>query len=224
MELRNLFQPELFGLVDSSEGALELFPRVWKAAEDFISSEREKKTGGLESLRKIQAGRFSPLISYLIATRIADPDPHFRYDVLKTIVDILSPDDEGNLPDTVVLHPLKTHLSGMRTREIFSILQVANQFEDSWETVSTILKQCSYAGTVLGDILLDRKAPLDIRKQAILFAGKVGFIDTRSSLEKLIQRLESRINGQTFMSFAPPSIQREIDLLKPAQSALLMLK
>jgi hypothetical protein len=112
----------------------------------------------------------------------------------------------------------------MRKRNIFALLQVAEHKISSETNVAVLLNTCSYAGNALANIFTDRKIPIPIRRQAVIYTGRVGFLDAIPALEKLADRLESRMNGQSSMPFAPPSDSDEKSLLPAVQTALRLLQ
>jgi len=67
-------QPRLFGPESNSTGSAELFPAIWNAAEDLANMVPAVRRLALECLENTGAARISPLVSYLIATRLCDPD------------------------------------------------------------------------------------------------------------------------------------------------------
>lgn len=173
---------------------------------------------------ELDAPRLSPLVASILATRLVDPDFDLRFRVVRALGEVLSPSDPAKgTPEPVRLH-VKFYLSHMRRREVYSLLQVADQYLAAESDVAALLNVCSYAGVALADIVSDRKASLATRRQAINFIGRVGFIDAIPALEKLAERLESRMNGQQTMPFAPPSESDEKALLPAVQAALALLE
>lgn len=85
-----------------------------------------------------------------------------------------------------------TSLAGMRTRQIFALLQVIEFDKSADEAVSSLLGYCSFAGGHLAQILGNRTAPLSIRRQAAHCIGRIGYLDALPALERLVSRLESR--------------------------------
>lgn len=103
------------------------------------------------------------------------------------------------------------------------MLQVAEYQPSTQSEVALLLKACSHAGTVLGDIFSDRKLPIEIRHQAIYFSGLVGFLETIPRLERLEEKLLARMNGQRTMPFVASLDQDENGLLPTIQTALARL-
>jgi len=217
------FQPELFDFSDSVPGVAELFPTVWTAAEKLTSADVKERGVGLDKLTELGAHRLSPLVAYLIATCLADPDIEFRYKVVQTIGGLLLRGEKYGIPTERVKQSLKYYLSKMRRRRIFALLQVAEFHPSVESSVVALLKNCSYAGETLSDIFLDRRIQLGVRRQAIHFSGMVGFLDAVPGLEKLASRLEARMSGQRSMPFAAPIDQNEKSLLPTVQTALTIL-
>jgi hypothetical protein len=219
----DLPQPFLF-VLEESTGNLELFPTVWGAVEDLIKSDAYQRRNSLNDLIAINAPRLSPLVAYVLATRISDPDIEIRRVVIHTIGEVLAPDESGYPAPEDVRNVLRNYFSALRTRQIYSLLQVVVQDPSAIHSVARILDTCAYAGSHLTDILLDTHAPIEIRRQAVLLIGQVGFIDAVPSLEKIENRLEARLNGQKTMPFAPPPSVSEGQLLPAIRDTLQLLR
>ena len=215
-------QPELFTLAEST-GNVELFPAVWSAAEDLTTASLELRRDALDRLLQLNAPRFSPLIAYLLHTRITEPDLGLRKEIIQALSDILTPDDEGNPSPEDVRASLRYHLSRMRTRQIFSLLQVLVEDPRMETAVARLLNACPYAGLHLADILADHTAPFEVRVQAVRMIGVVGYLDALPALERQEARLEARYNGQRAMPFAPPA-SNEVDLLPEIHRAQALLR
>jgi len=223
MEL-NMSQPMLFDFADTATGALEFFPEVWSAVEKLTSPDLLVRRDALDRLVVLDAARLSPLVAYVVATRIFEPDIALRYKVINLLGKILSPRETGKLtPPEVRLH-LKEYCLLMGRRGFLQVLEVAEAYPEAESKIAALLNLCSQSGEELADIMTDRRIPLNLRRQAINFVGRVGFLDAMPSLEKLEQRLESRINGQKAMAFAPPSAQDENSLLPVVQATLTLLR
>ena len=203
---------------------MELFPAVWSAAEGLANPEVKTRLASLKQLVELNAPRLSPLIAYLIATRLADPDLEMRHQVVLVWGDLLVVDQEGHVADEAVRQYLITYLSQMRTRLVFSLLQVADQYPDAESNIARLFNACPYAGEHLVEILSDRTNALSVRKKAISFVGLVGYLDAIPALERLQTRLEARLSGQQAMPFAQSSSLEEEDLLPSIRSALASLR
>jgi len=217
-------QPKLFNMFDAAEGALELFPALWFAAEELTSPDPSTRQGAVDRLVDLDAPKLSPLIGYLLATRIIDSDIEIRQQIVGILGGLLSVQgDDIVTPEKVRVH-IKAYLSTMRRRGVYSLLQVSDQYPSSESDVATLLNACSFAGNALSDIVLDRKLPVQIRRQAVNFISQVGFLDAIPALDRLRTRLESRMEGQTAMPFAPSQAREDISLLPNVQAALSILK
>ncbi len=217
-------QPTLFDFSDSSSGVVELFPAVWGALEELTAPDVGTRREALDRLLELDAPRLSPLVASVLSTRLVDPDLELRFRVVRALGEVLSPSDPAKSPSPAVRLHVKFNLSQMRRREVDALLQVAERYLPAESDIATLLNACSNAGTALADIVSDRKEPLATRRQAINFIGRVGFIDAIPALEKLAERLESRMNGQKAMPFAPPSELDEKSLLPAVQAALALLE
>lgn len=229
MDLDTLYltpiQPTFFEGFETSTGLLELFPAVWVAAEGITSPEIRVRTTSFKNLIDLGAPRLSPLISYLLATRVIEPDLSLRAQIVKTLGELLIIDERGlQAPDTVRRH-LISYLAQMRTRPIFCLLEAA-LFEPSLEVhITRLLNACPNAGTHLAEIFSDRNTRLPVRQQAVHFVGQVGFLEAIPALERLAARLEARKKGQQSMPFvSSSSTQQESELLPEINQTLWMLR
>jgi HEAT repeat protein len=222
--LVQISQPSLFNLEDTQSGTLELFPALWAAAEALTSPDIEARKDGLERIVAMKAARLSPLVTYLLATRLQDPDPAFRVEVVRVLGDIARPDAQGQLAPEAVRQALKAYLSQMRTRPIFALLQVTQSSPENEPQVSALLNICTFAGKHLIEIVLERSMPLEIRRLATHYIGLVGYLDAIPGLERLLARLEVRQNGQQAMPFLPQNDNDEVALIPAVRAALDMLR
>jgi len=214
-----LFNPET-----TSTDALELFPAVWSATQALTARQSAQRRAGLEQLGELGAARVSPLVAYVLVTRISEPLVALRAEVVRELGKIFRSGQDGRSAPEAVLQTLKTYLASMRTREIFALLEVA-QFEPAREEqVIKLLSYCPFAGRHLAAILMERSAPFGVRELAASLIGKVGYLDAVPDLERMKDRLESRVKGQQAMPFAPPLDHDEIALLPTLKSALNMLE
>jgi hypothetical protein len=216
-------QLPLFEFREITTGLVELFPTVWGAAESLSSAEARQRQQGLELLVKCGAARLSPLVIYMIYTRITDPDMETRSGVVQALADVLTPDEKGRQTPEPVRQHLMAQLGRMRTREIYALLQLLAYKPALLLQAGKLMNSCPYAGHHLADLAASRKTPLEIRRYAIRLAGEVGYCDVIPALERMLARLESRVNGQQTMAFAPPASMDDADLLPDIKEALQKL-
>ncbi len=217
-------QLRLFDYGAPSSGMLELFPAVWGAIEGLTRPEASRRRIALDELSALGAARFSSLVVYVLATRLTDPDIETRARVVEILGRVIVPDEQGNPTPDVVLYHLNTYLSQMRTRQVYALLQVLEHKPELTPEVGRLLNACPYAGNHLADILVSKKTPLPIRRQAVRVIGEVGFLDALPALERMHTRIESRLNGQQRMPFAPSVSDDELALLPDIQRTLSVLR
>ena len=220
----SLDQLSLFSLEEHSIGAVELFPAVWGAAEALTSDNLANRSKGIEILEDLQAARFSPLIAYLLATRLTEPDRTLRAQIVRVLGEVFELDDQGRHAPLNVRRHLKAYLSSMRTRQIFALLEVLEEAAELETQVASLLNFCPHAGNQLLDILVNRDFRLQMRLNAANLIGRVGYIYTRPDLERLLARLEARAHGQQSMPFAPEEPGEEQVLTPALQDALRQLR
>jgi len=216
-------QPQLF-LLEESIGTIELFPAVWSALEDLTEADPEIRLNALEQLIELDAPRFSPVVSYILVTKITESILELRARIIEALGKVLTPDENGFPAPEDVRNSLHLYLSGFRTRQIYALLQVSAEYDSLEEHVCRLLNACPFAGNHLIDILNDSKTPIEIRMQAAVLIGKVGYLYTLPAMEKLARRLEARRFGQKTMGFAPQRNSIESSLLPVVNEALRTLR
>ena len=216
-------QPQLL-VLDESIGTVELFPTVWKALEDLTKEDEVLRAAALEQIADLNAARISPVVSYFLVTRIIEPNLKLRARVVEILSSVLIVDENGFPSPEDVRNSLRIYLTAIRTRQVFSLLQVSAKYRSLEPCIKLLLGASSFAGNHLVDILEDRKNPLPIRKQAALMIGQVGYVYTLQSLKKVAARLEAHLEGQTTMSFTSQSPSREVELLPLVHDAINALK
>jgi hypothetical protein len=206
----------------SISGTAELFPTVWQALEGLASPDIIERNASLDVLLETEAPKLSPLVAYILATRLVDQNITFRQRIIEAIGKIIAP-DEGPAPPPEVRRHLKGHCTLIGRGTILAILEVAAIDSSVDSHIISIFNLCSHSGTILIDLMAERKVPVSIRRRAMNFIGQVGFIEAIPYLERLVGRLTSRANGQKRMPFAPPSEPDESTLISVAQTTLAML-
>ena len=218
------YQPLLFATGDVSKGELELYPSVWGELERFVVGEEAERAEALEKLSELGAARFSPLVVFVLSSHVVETNLEIRSKVVEELSKVLTSDKDGHSAPIEVLDCLKRCLSQMRTRQVFAILQVLITRPDLLLEASRLMNYCPYAGNHLAEVACSRQAPIEIRRQAILLIGKVGYLDALPSLERLLVRLESRLNGQHAMPFAPPVGMEDTSLIPEIIQTLHILR
>lgn len=219
-----LIQPQLFAFGETSEAALELFPTVWGACEELVAQEISVRSRGLETLLALDAARYSPLVAYMLATRLSDPDLELRRRVIIELASLLVFDQLGTAAPENVRHMLQATLRNLARNDILGLLEAGASDPDIEISLATLFNVMPEAGSLLAAILADRTAALDLRNMAVRMIRQVGYLDTLNDLERLASRLESRIKGQQEMPFAPPVVLDEQGLLAEIRATLLTLR
>jgi hypothetical protein len=160
----------------------------------------------------------------LFVSRIQEPDPELRGEIIVAIGQALQPDAKGHLAPEEVRGRLSYHLSQMKKADVIFLLQTDMQAGEIKESVFRLLSACPYAGEHLAEILADRAQEFGIRERAARLIGRVGFLDAIPTLERLETRLEARQSGQQRMPFAPPAVKDELELLPAIKEALATLQ
>lgn len=221
--ITNLQSSDLLELKEAASSRLDFLPAIWEATAALISPELENRFSGLKRLEESGAIYSYPLVIYLLTTRIIEPDIELRTRVVKALASVFS-DGGERLPSEAVRRHLNSCLAGMHTREIFALLQVADFDPSAEPVIAAMLSYCSFAGGHLSQILLNRQAPLNIRKRATHFIGRIGFLDALPCLERLETRFESRLNGNKGTPNYQFDENEEVSLLPLIRDALSLLR
>ncbi len=201
--------------------ALEQGVEFWKAAQDLIHPDLELRRSGLETLMDFGAASHSPLLAYLLVSRLAEPDIQLRVRIVKELSRLLDLPFNGNQAINEVLYFLKSNLSQMHRNQIVSLLNLVEAEEDTYSHVCKIIGQCSYAGEHLADIIADRQSGLAMRQIATRLVGDIGYLCAISTLERISSRLEAKRNNS---SLGLDRLNGESALLPIVQEALSQLR
>lgn len=217
-------QPKLFVTeIATSQGMMELFPAVWISAEELVSEDIKTRNSALDQLISAQAIRLSPLVVYLVATRISEADLSLRTRILETLAAVMRPDENGHSAPDEVRQNLVSYFSQLSREQVLAILQVGDSQPELNSQIIRLINLCSRAGVHLADILADKSRDIGIRLKAAYLIGQVGFAEALPALKRVYSRIDARQNGQRAMPFAPkmgvdeskllPVIRKSIDLL-----------
>ncbi|MBN2547649.1 MAG: hypothetical protein JXB15_00715 [Anaerolineales bacterium] len=198
---------------------IEQQQQIWRIAELLISLELFDRQGGVEQLEAVEIARGQPVIAYILATRLTEPDVALRGRIARLMDDMLC---QGN---SQVQATLRYQLGQMRTQQVIALLQVVIADPTLQHPASRLLKECSFAGTHLAEIMLDRDVPVSLRKLAVQYIGQIGFLDAMPALERAMNRLISRAPNQRVLPGMPADIlDEELGLLPLVKEAITELK
>lgn len=175
-----------------NEFSLDQIHQLWESAEAISSPELNERKRGFERLIELDVISRSPLIAYLLATRIVEPDLTLRAYIVRVLAGILKTDSPDNLSPEIVRYTLVNYLSQIDLREILALLQLAEIDPYAEEQIVHLLSTCSCAGEHLINIANNRETSLPIRKLSIKFIGKVGYLEALPDLLRLETRLKTK--------------------------------
>ena len=208
----------------ASNGLVDDLSVIWRAAEALTSPNLEARKAGFDRLVKLRAHFQYPLVAYLFATRLADPDLKFRSHIVRTVVELLRAQEAGNHVLEAARIRLADTISQMRIRQIFALLQGSDTGLSNDDDVAIILNYNPYAGDHLCSILSDWHAPINIRKKAVIFIERVGFVDALPVLERVASRLLSRYSDKQMSLWELADGNGEASLLPVVENALGVLR
>lgn len=218
-------QPSLISAeTENTQAVLELFPEIWQTAEKLSSPSVRARQKALAELRKTNAARVSPLIAYLLATRILDPEIKFRVRVVEDLAKVMRVDDDGRHAGESVRAQIVTTLSSLDKSGLMALVEAAVFENDQVENVITLVNYVPKAGEMLQEFMADRKSDISIRVMAITLLGQLGYVGALSEIERIQNRLEARQKGQQSMPFAPTQITNELELLPSLKRSMMILR
>ena len=164
--------------------------RLWETAEGLISPDPYLRESALDQLKEIDGFYRSPLIAYLLVSRISDPELEIRFHLIQLLGSLVDYDAPGQHLTDQALSIAKDALDQMNKFHLIMLLEVSDSYLVAESAIKSILKLSSYAGDILSGIVNDWKLPISIRQQAVFFCGESGYISSRPTLQNLIQRVE----------------------------------
>ncbi|MFN2112910.1 MAG: hypothetical protein ACK2TT_07310 [Anaerolineales bacterium] len=165
-------------------------PDLKEVLERLIAPDAHLRSGAVDELAEVKGVEDDPLFIYLLATRLLDPDLEIRFQVVKVLGRMLEFEHNQHTLQGRSLEILVSYLADFEKDQYVKLLEVSEAYLAAEESLTAILKVCSYAGNSLGGIVNDRKLPVRIRQQAIFFCGEIGFMGTADALRNLISRVE----------------------------------
>ncbi|HAY85608.1 MAG TPA: hypothetical protein DCY42_12015 [Chloroflexi bacterium] len=219
-------QPQLISLdFPEALASLELFPGVWKAAEMLGSLDVKMRHHAMDELLRTDAPRISPLIAYLVATRLLDSDLSLRTRIVEALANVMRRDADGRYaPDAVRSHVISA-LAYFGDPGILALLDLAIKDSSLIPHINKLLNFSPKAGDCLKNVAGDREKTIEFRRMAIFFIGKIGYVDAASELKRIRNRIETRQEAQKRMPFAPPAAEdSEKELLQEIQKTLAVLR
>jgi hypothetical protein len=217
-------QLPLFVSGEPPENIAELLPVVWNATECLASPDVLTRQHGIDIILEIGAHKESPLVAFMIATRLGDENIYIRRRVIYILSELITWEPANRQDEDVIRLTVTNYLHTMSENMIFGLLEVAVMDSGAEKPIYDILNACPFAGKYLGNILVEWKNPLVIRQKAIYFIGKVGYTEMLPVLERLLDRLETRKNGQFSMSFAPSTSRSDEDIMPYLRIAINQMR
>jgi HEAT repeat protein len=216
-------QIPLFVYGEPSADIHEVLPAVWAATEALASPDSVTRHHGLDALVELGVQRASPLVAYMIATCLNDPDVYIRRRVVYILADLLIKDPVVSPTPEQIRKTVMNYLHNMDEKTIYGLLEVALMDPHVEKSIYHLFNACPQAGIHLGEILSHYKYASPIRQRAIYYVGLVGFTEALPALERLLSRLTARSNEQYSMSFASASDKLEDDITPTLRIAIQQL-
>jgi hypothetical protein len=198
----------------------KLLPDLWVLAEGLADPDDEKRLEALQDPLLQSSARRSPLIAQMLVARLFDQGASNRSVAIKLLAKVLDRDEKGEYPPARVRSAVLQALTQFGPTVISTLVLAAVEDNSSADAVGTLVNVIPNAGKVLKEIASDRGQAIELREGAIILIGKIGFIDAVQELERIRNRIESRMNGQRMMPFAPPAREDEEKLLPEIRKVL----
>jgi len=186
---------------------------LWQTAERLVSTDPNLRESALNQLKGIDGFYRSPLVAYLLVSRISEPEIEIRFHFIQLLGSLVDYDAPGQHLSDKALGIAKGALDQMDKFQLTRLLEVSDSYLAAESAVKSILKLSSYAGSVLSGIVNDWKLPVSIRQQAVFYCGEGGYLNSKPTLQNLIRRVEKTRNGSGGRSERKKS--REDEFLYP---------
>jgi hypothetical protein len=206
-------QLPLFVDTEPAENSAEVLLLVWSATECLASPDVLTRQHGIDAILDLKAHKVSPLVAFMLATRLGDEDIYIRRRVIYVLGEMVTWKSTISQTMDNIRMTVSHYLHNMSEATIFGLLEVAVLDPGAEQPIYNILNMCPYAGRYLGNVITEWKNPLPIRQKAIQFIGMVGYTEMLPVLQRLLDRLETRQNGQFSMSFAPHLTRSDEDII-----------
>jgi hypothetical protein len=201
----------------------------WVAGEMFVSPHIEERRRGFNILFGSDVARRSPLTPQLLASRVEEPDPALRAQIIHALADYfeIRGDDYRYPPEMrgAVVELLRKferpHIQALV--ELRSAARAGAILVRS-ESLACLLERVPNASALLCRMAGDRLLSTELRLTAIELIGQVGFMDALAALEGIEARLEGRRAGQLTMTFAPSDQPEDQELLPALKETLRALR
>ena len=108
---------------------------IWQAAERLASPRAAERDAALDYLVGQGVARKSPLIAYLLATRISDPDLEVRSHIVKALGGVVAVDGQGEHAADQVIIQLQGFLAQLSKEQVLSLLEVSEQYLTAEESL-----------------------------------------------------------------------------------------
>jgi hypothetical protein len=203
---------------------------AWLAAEWLVSPDPECRRRGLAALTASDEQLLSPLVGYLLASRVGEPDLELRRQVVAALARCLEVTAQGQAAASPNRAYVTSLLAAFDRAQVERLLEIAGgpgSAGHTWplaEPVLALLDRISNLGGLLTRVAADRFAPGGMRTAAVAVLGELGVIEALPALEGLKTRIEGQQAGQLPMAFAPPSDPDDGNLLQALNEAIHALK
>ena len=164
--------------------------RLWETTEGLLSPDPNIRESSLNNLKEIDGFYRSPLVAFLLLSRISEPDLEIRFHIIQFLGRLVDFDSSDQHFADQALIFAKDALDQMEKTQLIRLLEVSDSYLTAERAIKNILKLSSYAGVGLSGIVNDRKLPVSLRQQAVFFCGEVGYLSSRTTLQNLVQRVD----------------------------------
>jgi len=163
---------------------------LWETAEGLLSPDPNIRESSLDNIKEIDGFYRSPLVASLLVSRISEPDLEIRFHLIQLLGSLVDFDSSDQHFSDQALVFAKDALDQMGKIQLIRILEVSDSYLTAERAIRNILKLSSYAGVGLSGIVNDRKLSVSVRQQAVFYCGEVGYLNSRPTLQNLVQRVD----------------------------------
>ena len=202
----------------------ENLSEIWHLAQNLVGGNEKLRFQALEGLKRLEVIRYSPLLTYMVTTRLSDSEINIRQLAILVVNSILGPDLIGNLAAEEVILQIHTYFLNISEFSVRKLLMASKGNLENRAEISKLLNLCPRTGRHLASILADRNETIECRRLAADFIGLIGYMETKPILIRIKNRIESSLNNKNRIPIVTEVREEQKNLLLSINTALTLLQ
>lgn len=223
--MTNLLQPVLLDVAPRAEQlSAPDREKLWGTLEDLCHRDGEARREALHALGAWGQLPASMLVLHQLLFVLRDSELENRQLALQLIATLIDRSDLDIQSQLAIRQAVGSWLKKTSENELGFLLECSGVKKELRGDVGRLLNLNAPVRLLLEEYCAARSNELKLRQEAVYFIGQLGFEDSLPVLRKLLQRLETRQQGQRVMPFAPPATEDDSALLPELRWAISRLE